>query len=222
MKRLFYLIISLLLVFVSCEQDNYEKGEGSYSLLRGDFGEIKVNDDCQAISAITDDQDQLTLKDPYSAKWIATPDTTYRCILYYNKVGTEAEVVSLAQVPCPAIIPLNKFEQEVRTDPVKLESIWLSKSGKYLNLSLQIKTGLSDDTTAVQHLAFVADTLLVNPDETRTLYLRLHHDQGNVPEYYSTQSYASLLTSNMPADSVRLTINTYAGLIVRTFQIHKR
>ena len=222
MRRLFFSMISLMVVFVSCEQDSYEKGEGEYSLLRGDFCEISINNDLQAISAVTDDLDQMTLKEPYSAKWITKADTTYRCILYYNKVKTEAEVVSIAQVPCPAIVPLYEFEDEVRTDPVNFESIWLSKSGTYLNLSFLLKTGVSEDTTTVQHLAFVADTLLVNPDNTRTLYLRLHHDQGDVPEYYSTQAYASLLTDKMPADSVRLTVNTYTGLIVKTLPLPRR
>ena len=222
MRRLLFSMITLMVVLVSCEQDSYEKGEGEYSLLRGDFCEISINNDLQAISAVTDDLDQMTLKEPYSAKWITKADTTYRCILYYNKVKTEAEVVSIAQVPCPDIVPLNEFEDEVRTDPVNFESIWLSKSGKYLNLSFLLKTGVSEDTTAVQHLAFVADTLLVNPDKTRTLCLRLHHDQGNVPEYYSTQAYASLPTNKMPADSVRLTVNTYAGLIVKTLLLPKR
>lgn len=222
MRRLFFSMISLMVVLVSCEQDSYEKGEGEYSLLRGDFCEISINNDLQATSAVTDDLDQMTLKEPYSAKWITKADTTYRCILYYNKVKTEAEVVSIAQVPCLDIVPLNKFEDEVRTDPVNFESIWLSKSGKYLNLSFLLKTGVSEDTTAVQHLAFVADTLLVNPDNTRTLYLRLHHDQGDVPEYYSTQAYASLLTDKMPADSVRLTVNTYTGLIVKTLLLPRR
>ena len=215
-------MISLMVVLVSCEQDSYEKGEGEYSLLRGDFCEISINNDLQATSAITDDLDQMTLKEPYSAKWITKADTTYRCILYYNKVKTEAEVVSIAQVPCPAIVPLYEFEDEVRTDPVSFESMWLSKSGKYLNLSFLLKTGVSEDTTAVQHLAFVADTLLMNPDNTRTLYLRLHHDQGDVPEYYSTQAYASLLTDKMPADSVRLTVNTYTDLIVKTLLLPRR
>ena len=222
MRRLLFSMISLMVVLVSCEQDSYEKGEGEYSLLRGDFCEISINNDLQATSAITDDLDQMTLKEPYSAKWITKADTTYRCILYYNKVKTEAEVVSIAQVPCPAIVPLYEFEDEVRTDPVSFESMWLSKSGKYLNLSFLLKTGVSEDTTAVQHLAFVADTLLVNPDNTRTLYLRLHHDQGDVPEYYSTQAYASLLTDKMPADSVRLTVNTYTGLIVKTLLLPRR
>lgn len=222
MRRLLFSMISLMVVFVSCEQDSYEKGEGEYSFLRGDFCEISINSDLQATSAITDDLDQMTLKEPYSAKWITKADTTYRCILYYNKVKTEAEVVSIAQVPCPAIVPLYEFEDEVRTDPVSFESMWLSKSGKYLNLSFLLKTGVSEDTTAVQHLAFVADTLLVNPDNTRTLYLRLHHDQGDVPEYYSTQAYASLLTDKMPADSVRLTVNTYTGLIVKTLLLPRR
>lgn len=222
MRRVLLPIVFLLTVFISCEQDNYEKGEGRYSLMRGDFAELRIDADLRATTIVTDDLERLSLKEPYTAKWIARPDTTYRCLLYYNKVDDKAEVISMGQVPCPPIVSLDEFEEKVCTDPVKLESIWLSKSGKYLNMSLQLKTGHTDDTTAVQHLAFVSDTLLVNPDKTQTLYIRLHHDQGNVPEYYSIQSYVSLPTDKIPADSVRLIVNTYSGLIVRTLQLSKR
>ena len=207
MRRVIMPIVFFLIVFISCEQDNYEKGEGRYSLMRGDFAELRIDADLRATTIVTDDLERLSLKEPYTAN---------------NKVDDKAEVISMGQVPCPPIVSLDEFEEKVCTDPVKLESIWLSKSGKYLNMSLQLKTGHTDDTTAVQHLAFVSDTLLVNPDKTQTLYVRLHHDQGNVPEYYSIQSYVSLPTDKIPADSVRLIVNTYSGLIVRTLQLPKR
>ena len=213
-------------LFVSCTQDAYEKGEGTYSLMRGDFAEVQVNGDKKFESIITDDGDRLPLKDPKTATWVTTSDTTYRCMLYYNKVEDErgrqvADVISIGQVPCPSIIPLPDFEKELKTDPVKFESLWLSKSGKYLNISLQLMIGSTDDTTAVHQLSFVADTLLVHPNSRSTLYVTLHHDQNNVPEYSSTQSYVSLLVDSIPADSVRFRINTYSGPVVKTLSLCK-
>jgi hypothetical protein len=122
-----------------------------------------------------------------------------------------AEVLSMGQVPCVTIKPLSDFDKEFRTDPVKFESIWLSKSGKYLNLYLHLKTGVTEDTSAVHQLAFLTDTLLTYPNGMRTRRLLLHHDQNHVPEYYSTKAYVSIPTSQLDADSAHIIINTYSG-----------
>ena len=219
MRKLFYMVSSFFLplssvLFSSCTQDAYEKGEGEYSLLRGDFAEAVVNSNKQVAKIITDDGDEMLVTSPYTAKWLAKADTTYRCMLYYNKVEGKAEVVSMGQVPCAAIVPLSKFEKELKTDPVKFESTWMSKTGRYLNLSIQVKSGATDDTTAVQSLAIVSDTLITHSDGKQIRNLILHHDQGNVPEYYSTQVYVSIPTNRIDADSVRISINSYDGEVV--------
>lgn len=163
-------------------------------------------------------------KELFSSQWISTADTTYRCILYYNKVkGTDgkmlAEIISAGQVPCVQVKPLKKFEGEVHTDPVKFESIWMSKTGKYLNLSLQLMIGQTDDTTAIHQLGLLSDTLIVNPNGKRTLHVFLNHDQGKVPEYYSTQVYMSVPASTLGADSISFKINTYSGIVEKTLSI---
>ena len=214
MRKLLYIVSSFLLPLSSCTQDAYEKGEGEYSLLRGDFAEAVVNSNKQVAKIITDDGDEMLVTSPYTAKWLAKADTTYRCMLYYNKVEGKAEVVSMGQVPCAAIVPLSKFEKELKTDPVKFESTWMSKAGRYLNLSIQVKSGVTDDTTAVQSLAIVSDTLITHSDGKQIRNLILHHDQGNVPEYYSTQVYVSIPTNRIDADSVRISINSYDGEVV--------
>ena len=210
MKKFLQLIV-IITVLCSCSKDAYEKGEGKYSLMRGDFAEAIVNSGKQVTGIITDDGDEFTLTTPYTAKWVTTADTTYRCMLYYNKIGDKAEVLSMGQVPCVGVTPLSKFDRRLVTDPVKFESTWMSKSGRYLNLSLLLKTGITDDSTAVQSLAIVSDTVITQPDNKRIRHLILHHDQDNVPEYYSTQVYISIPTQRIDADSVRISINSYSG-----------
>jgi hypothetical protein len=144
-------------------------------------------------------------------------------MLYYNKVKANdgkpmAEVISLGRVHCLQAIPLSEFE-DYKDDPVKFESIWKSKSGKYLNLHLQLKTGYTEDTTAIQKLAFVSDDVIAHPDGRRTLSVRLHHDQGGVPEYYSTQAYLSIPTVDLLVDSVCFYLNTYSGAVVKTLSV---
>ena len=96
----------------------------------------------------------------------------------------------------------------------------MSKSGKYINLSLYLMTGSSDDEEAKHTLRIVQDTIVTNPDATRTSYLRIYHDQGGVPEYYSTQVYLSIITPGIPADSVRIQIPTYKGMTEKSFSLN--
>jgi hypothetical protein len=225
MKKFLQLLViitvncSLSAVLSSCTKDAYEKGEGKYSYMRGDFAEAVVNSSKQVTGIITDDGDEYTLTAPYTAKWVAKADTTYRCMLYYNKVDNKAEILSIGQVPCAAVIPLSKFDCRLVTDPVKFESTWMSKTGRYLNLSLLLKTGVTDDTTAIHDLAIVSDTIITHPDNKRIRHLILHHDQNNVPEYYSTQVYISIPTKRIDADSVRISINSYDGEVVAKHRI---
>ena len=221
MKKLLLALLTFLLphLLTSCSTDAYDKGEGQYSLMRGDFAEAVVNSNQQVTKIVTDDGDELPLTAPYSAKWVVKSDTIYRCMLYYNKVDSKAEVISMGQVPCASVKLLSGFNKPLVTDPVKFESSWMSKTGKYLNLSILLKTGVTDDSTAAQSLAIVSDTLIAYPDNKRIRHLILHHDQGSVPEYYSTKVYLSIPTERIDADSVRISINTYDGLVVAKHRI---
>ena len=73
---------------------------------------------------------------------------------------------------------------------------------------------------AAQSLAIVSDTLITHPDHKKIRHLILHHDQGNVPEYYSTQVYISIPTERIDADSVRISINSYDGEVVVKHRCH--
>ena len=211
----------------SCTQDTYDKGEGQYSYMRGDFVEAQVGADMNIVSLTTDDGETLPLAEPYAAKWITRPDTIYRCMLYYNKVRDEkgqyvAEPISVGEVPCPVVIPLAELEVAMKTDPVKFESAWMSKSGRYLNLSFSLMTGTRESEEAIHSLRIVQDTIMTSPNGIMTSYLRLYHDQGGVPEYYSTQAYASIIASEIPADSVCISINTYKGMVTKAFLLNDK
>lgn len=216
----------LAIANVSCTQDGYDKGDGVYSLMQGDFVEAQVDASKKLISLTTDDGVTMPLTQPYAARWITTADTVYRCMLYYNKVKdaqgrTAAEIVSISPVPCASLVSLSKFKSKLKTDPVKLQSVWMSKSGKYLNMYLQLMIGNPEDTSAVQQIALVCDTVFTYPDSTRTCSIVLHHDQNRQPEYYSTDAWLSLPVSSLPMDSFRLSVNTYSGPVVKTLPFKK-
>ena len=137
MKHLLRLLVIITIsyplsaILSSCTQDAYEKGEGTYSLMRGDFAEANVNSNREVTSITTDDGETLPLTTLATAQWISRPDTIYRCMLYYNKVKAAdgkpaAEVISLGRVPCLYVKSLISFEKTYKDDPVKFESIWNS------------------------------------------------------------------------------------------------
>lgn len=213
-----YLILSSSFFFLACETESYETGQGEYSLMQTDLGELTVDGQRQGTSFVTDDGDSYALNAPYTAKWIETPDTTYRTLIYYNKVkDSQAELVAIGMIP--TLKPLEHWKfKELPQDPLDIESAWLSKSGKYLNMGLLLKTGRIDDEEAAHTIGLAQDTLITHPDGHRTAYYRFLHDQNGSPEYYTNRRYVSiLLPTEQRPDTIRLHVQTYSGLLERVF-----
>lgn len=230
------IVFSLFLTAMSCENESYDSGTGEYSLMTGDLVEAYTNGEGYIESFITDDGIEYTLTEQISASWASKPDSSYRALLYYNLVDDGsgithytdgwAEAVSISEIPVLSIITLDSLT-ETATDPVDLESIWMGKNGNYLNLSMYLKIGESDSSLAYHTIGMVRDSAVINADKTITLCLTFYHDQGEMPEYYSQKYYMSIRSSDLipytfrpsvKADSVRITINTYDGEVVKTIE----
>ena len=108
--------------------------------------------------------------------------------------------------------------KDMHTDPVGVESVWAAKSG-YINMSLLLKAGKTDGEDAVQTLGLVDCGTTVGNDGKRIRHLKLYHDQGGVPEYYTVQRYASIDTKDLgDVDAVSITVNTYSGEVTKTLE----
>lgn len=209
------LITSYLSLFTSsCTVDSYDKGEGSYSLLCAELVEAHANSDKQLDWCLTDESEQLTFTEPVKASGIQTADSMYRALLYYNKVEGAVEVVSIGLVN--TIFP--HHIKEMKTDPVRFESMWMSTSRRYLNLGLYLKTGNATKKDQHHTIGLNIDTLILNGDGTRTAHLAFYHDQGGLPEYYSQRSYISIPTDSIDADSIYLRVHTYQGITEKRFK----
>ena len=110
---------------------------------------------------------------------------------------------------------LAKRKATVKTDPLTIESLWVSKNKRYLNASIYLKSGSTDNKDAMHKLGLVGDSVRTNRDKTRTLCVRLHHDQGGMPEYYSVHTYFSVALDSIKVDSIELRVNTYNGWITK-------
>ena len=218
MKKLSCLFL-LALAVVGCEQDVYDKGDTVYSYMRADFVEAIVGSNKQVTYVLTDDDERLPLTATYSAKWINQPDTVYRAVLYYNYKDQQAEVLNLARVSTVSVRPQNQFKDGIKTDPLGLESVWLSNNKRYLNLSVIVKTGAVTEEAEVQTLGMVGDTIMTDADNQRTYHLRLFHNQGDVPQYYSQRLYFSVPLSELEVDSLHLSVNTYDGVVTKGFRL---
>ena len=202
-------LLCLLMVFavVACTQDAYEKGEGAYSEMTAQLADAHVNSDKRVDYVDTDEGEHLMLSQSASAKFITKADTTYRVSFYYKMVEGKVEPLSMGRVTVfsPQVI------KAMKTDPVRMESMWIGRSKKYLNMSFYVMTGTTGDDDVKQTLGCSRDGVRKNADGTQTLRLTLYHDQGGVPEYYSQRVYVSIPIQGIKVDSISLQVNTYDG-----------
>ena len=223
MKRpaLLLLLISFLTLF-SCEQDLYEKGDNEYSYMRADFVEAVVGSNKQIVYVVTDNDERLLLTAPYTDSWIGRSDTVYRALLYYSNQDDRAKVEMMGRVSTLSInddsVSVSTWREKL-ADPVGLETAWVSFNKKYLNLGLVLRTGAVDDESKIQKLGMHYSSSYINADSTRTVHLLLSHNQGEVPEYYSQRVYVSVPISEVPTDTLRVSINTYNGVVTKNFRL---
>ena len=225
MKRLSSSIVLYLLLsssfFLSCERDSYEKGEGRYSLLQADFANLTVDNEKRGVSFVTDEGESYLLSNPLKASWIETADTVYRTYLYYNKEDNgRADIKSIGILPTLIARDAKDFKRQPQ-DPLGVESSWLARDSKYINMGLLLKNGRDDNgKEGIHALALALDEVRQNDDQTHTAYYRLLHEQGEAPEYYTNRRYVCILlpTEERP-DSVCLTVNTYNGVVVKKFKL---
>lgn len=223
------LLLTMLLFFFSCSNEGYETGDGSLSNMRADFIEAHTNSSAYINEIVTDDGETLSLTKSTAVSWATKPDTLYRALLYYNKVlsssGTyQAEPISISQIPVLEITDVAEFTNGIFTDPVTFSSAWKSKNGKYINLDFYIKIGSSDGTFGSQSISIIYDGTQLTDSGNQHVSLRLYHAQNGVPEYYSSEVLISISPSSFPVtlaqgDEIEITINTYEGIISKTFTI---
>lgn len=207
------------LLLAACETDSYEKGTGRYSLMQADLCELTVDGSQQGTRFVTDEGISYQFDKPYSASWIQTADTTYRTLIYYNKLADgQAEAMAVSSIVTLHPIAHWRFDKQPQ-DPIGVESAWLSSTGRYLNMGLLMKTGRIDDEELPHNIGLAQDTILTHADQTRTAYYRLLHSQNGIPEYYTNRRYVSILLPADRPDTVHLSIETYQGTLERIFPL---
>ena len=205
-------LVMLLTFLFSCSNDVYDKGDGDYSLMEAEMADVYVNAKLQADHLLTDEGERLQVTSPFTKSWMKTPDSTYRAVTYFNRTVGGVELMGVNRVG----VAIPKKINDMKTDPVHFESLWMSRSGRYLNMSFYLLVGSTSDENALHTLGCCNDTLVSNADGSTTQHLIFYHDQGGMPEYYSQRTYVSIPLTDIHADSVALTIHTYDGIVSKT------
>ena len=222
MKTTPYVLTAVMaLLCLACSDGAYEKGDTVYSYMQADFVEAYVGSDRQVDSVLTDDGDRLLLTEAYSASWMQRPDTVYRAVLYYNKVEGKAQVVNMQKLSTVSIRKAAAYAKGVKTDPLTLESVWLSGHRRFLNMSVIVKTGAIGEDAQIQTMGMVGDSIVADDSGRRICRLQLYHNQGDVPQYYSQRVYFSVVLDGLEADSLHLSVNTYDGMVTRDFSLSR-
>lgn len=221
-KYIYYFLLLSCLTFAwsACTNENYEAGDGANSFLRADFGMAHTQRAKQISSFTTDDSDNLVLTQPIDASWADQADSLYRALFFYEKVdGNKAKPTSIRPVPVLNLRPAESVQQ-IKTDPVKFESSWISSNKSFLNLSIYLKTGKTDEIDAKQEVGMILDNVQASQNGRKHYYITLHHAQNGVPEYYSAHTYLSIPLKSLlqSGDSITLSVNTYDGIIVKRLE----
>ena len=233
-------------LLASCTTEQYDSGDGKLSYLRSDFVEACTDAQSRMSSFTTDEQLSLQVEGTPKVSWMTTPDSTYRALVYYaapssssasdpsssssssasftersaqNLASAPVKVFAVNNVLCPKIKRL-QTSAPLKTDPVSFVALWLSANRKYVNITFDVKTGSSGSDADGQSIGAVLTDMTRNADGTLTAHITFCHDQGNVPQYYSSRQYASLAVAQMQdADSASIVINSYKGKVVKTISL---
>lgn len=217
------ILVSALLALASCKKESYDSGDGELSYMRADFVEAHTRAVRQMDYAITDDGDRVMFSSDIYCGWAQKEDSLYRALLYYKRADGESQSdpVAVSRVP---VLTFGMPSDTVRvvTDPVTFESAWLSSNGKYLNVGFALKTGVPDSGDSKQIIGVVCESIDTLASGNMVYHLTFYHDQNDVPEYYSSRSFASIPTQGMRSgDNIVLSLNSYDGLIEKRFAVSR-
>lgn len=210
MSKRWWVAIWVAATLCGCRVDAYDNGDTKLSYLTTEMVDMHTVAAQQVDYAITDGQQRLTFATPFACSWASKPDTLYRALLYYD--SRDESPKPLSATPAWVLIPM-ATEKTYPTDPVKLESAWVSANKRYLNLRLGLMTGQDGDSTK-QSIGLVQRRIVAHASGITTHYLELSHDQNKVPQYYTTSIFTSIPATQFSAgDTIHLSINTYQGPI---------
>lgn len=207
------LLLMALIGMASCQNDGYDTGDSEYSYITAELALLHTNSNKAVAYATLDDGSSLQFASKFTTKWTDKVDTVYRALLYYDKAldgSTTVKARGVTQVPVIGVVKQEDVKN-MCTDPLDIESVWMAKNKTFINLSLLLKSGTTESDNQ-QSIGLVELSRSVDADNRKRVILQVYHDQGNVPQYYTVQQYASIDLTKLDANIVEIQANTYNGV----------
>lgn len=208
MYRIAYLTLALL-ALTACNNDEVPQPP-----LRQELADLLTNSQGQATSMTLDNGKTLTLINRIDG---LTPDTMLRVMAVFLPEHKGARITAYTPVEVKYLIP--PAETELPTDPVELTACWKGKD--YLNLRLKLK-GHQHELHA---LGFEQTNTTHHPNGSKTLQIRLLHNQNNDSLWYTQPTILSLPLKPLynqlknGRDSLQIKVNTFKGTAVYCFAL---
>lgn len=209
-RLLFITLVSL--VVAACNSDG---DGGNISNLQVEMCDLRTSARQKALSCVLDDDQVLEFSAPLNVQWAQTPDSVYRALIYYNKVEGESKVDALSAVMAIFLrpVPADKDEWSHFSDPVDMVSTWQAKNGRYINLCLSLKTGVSSGLA--HKVTMVCDSISAAGSRH---YYRFCHSQDGIPTDYGVEEYVSVpIDSLAKGDTVTIAVPTFGGMVSKDF-----
>ncbi len=218
MKKItiFAAVALMAVMIVSCSDD---EPTNPLVNLKADFVEAHTNINSALDYIITDDGTMLSTDKLYSVPFMPRPDTLYRAMLYYlpTEQGTVTPV-EMALVPTITPKPLGEGEV-MKSDPVEFESVWVSKTKKYLNLAFNLLVSGTDGAAKKHVIGFVEESVDTLADGKTITNIHFYHDSKGMLDYYAVKYYVSVPCSSFDTDSVNVKVMTYKGLVTKRLEV---
>lgn len=212
MMRLYIILLVGIALLTSCSFGGYEEGDGALSHLVAEYVDITVHENT-VTDMVTDGGEHLTVAEGLRVEGKLPTDTMLRRLLYYNKVENGKAIEVVKTVAVAVVKPHEAADiKEMKTDPVKLTSMWMAQNGRYVNVQLGVMMGNDAPEDAQQLLMFRCDS--VSTKGKGHVFATLYHDQADVPQYYTRDVYLSIPMAGY--DTITVRVNTYSGVVERT------
>lgn len=214
MRKILFLL-GFCIAFAACSSDSFLSGDTPLSYLVTEMADMHVVGD-KVKSIVTDGDEELPIGSLTVSETLARPDTTYRVLLYYNKVeGKNIEILNSAIAKILEPKSEKPFEAN---DPLTYTSGWMGMNGKYVNLALGIKVANTDNSKAGPELQLYQTSVETLESGKKCYNVTLLYDSKGMFGLYTEMLYYSIPTAHLTdGDELKLTVNTYNGKIERTF-----
>ena len=181
-----HLISCLTLAVICCLSACQGDDEYVYPEVQTEFVCLQTDNAGTGVKLLTDKGHIYTIQSRSGLEGLV-PDTIYRTVSVFKPISesSEAQLYSCRTIVSPHPLLPKALATGIKTDPVNIQSMWLS--GNYLNMVLLIP--VKEEKHAFH---FIDEGVEAVNDGKKMLNLRLYHDSNNDYAAFTNRAYLSV------------------------------